>query len=84
MAALAPGRGGELKAKAAAQVPSRPKRVLDGLSREEMQALEDAAKSERDKLIIRLMADTGMRVSELLGLGFGAAAPVERGRQPSA
>src|SRR2546421_344055 len=61
-------RGLSLKTKAAAQVPSRPKRVLDVLSREEMQALEDAAKTERDKLMIRLMADTGMRVSELLGL----------------
>src|SRR5215472_12845609 len=59
---------GELKSEAAAQVPSRPKRVLDVLSREELQALEDAAKTERDKLMIRLMADTGMRVSELLGL----------------
>jgi len=59
---------GELKAQAKAQVPSRPKRVLDVLSREEIQALEDAARTERDKLMIRLMADTGMRVSELLGL----------------
>jgi integrase len=60
-------RSGELKAKAAAQVPRRPERVLDVLSREEIQ-LEDAAKTERDKLIIRLLADTGIRVGELLGL----------------
>jgi integrase len=59
---------GELKAKAAAQVPRRPERVLDVLSREEIQQLEDAARSERDKLMIRLLADTGMRVGELLGL----------------
>src|SRR5262245_32572339 len=59
---------GELKAKTAAQVPRRPERVLDVLSREEIQQLEDAAKSERNKLMIRLLADTGMRVGELLGL----------------
>ncbi len=59
---------GELKAKTAAQVPRRPERVLDVLSREEIQQLEDAARSERDKLMIRLLADTGIRVGELLGL----------------
>lgn len=61
-------REGELKEKAAAQVPRRPERVLDVLSREEIQALEDAARNERDKLMVRLMADTGIRVTELLGL----------------
>jgi integrase len=62
---------GELKTKAAAQVPRRPERVLDVLGREEIQKLEDAARAERDKLMIRLMADTGIRVSELLGLSCG-------------
>jgi integrase/recombinase XerD len=59
---------GELKAKTAAQVPRRPEQVLDVPSREEIQRLEDAARTERDKLIIRLLADTGMRMGELLGL----------------
>jgi integrase/recombinase XerC len=59
---------GEIPAKTAARVPRRPQRVLDVLSREEIQALEDAARSERDKLIVRLLADTGMRVGELVGL----------------
>ncbi len=35
------------------------------LSREEIQRLEGAAGSERDELIIRLLADTGMRVGKL-------------------
>ena len=30
--------------------------------------MEHAARTERDKLIIRLLADTGLRVGELLGL----------------
>jgi integrase len=49
-------------------VPRRPERALDVLSREEIQQLEDAAKTERDKLIIQVLADTGIRVGELLGL----------------
>src|SRR5262249_14932342 len=37
-------------------------------SREEIQALEDAAPTERNKLIIRIMADTGAREGEVAGL----------------
>jgi integrase/recombinase XerD len=59
---------GELDADTKAQVPRRPQRVLDVLSREEIQAIEDVAGNERDKLIIRVLADTGARVGELLGL----------------
>jgi len=51
-----------------AQLPRIPKRLVDVLSREEIQAMEDAAQTERDKLIIRLLADTGMRVGELVAL----------------
>jgi integrase len=54
--------------KARAQRRKLSRRVLDTLSCEEIQKLEDAAESERDKLIIRILADTGIRVSELLGL----------------
>jgi integrase/recombinase XerD len=50
------------------QLPSLPRRVLDVLSREEIDQLEVAAPTERDKLIIRLLADTGIRVGELCGL----------------
>lgn len=47
----------------------RPERVLiDVLSRDEIQRMEDAAKSERDKLILRLLADCGLRLGELVGL----------------
>lgn len=59
---------GELKVVAQGSVPRRPVRVLDVLSREEVQTLEDAAKTERDRLMIRLLADSGIRVGELLGL----------------
>jgi len=38
---------------AKAQLPRLPKAVLELLSREEIQAMDDAAKTERDKLIIR-------------------------------
>jgi integrase len=44
------------------------KRVLDTLSRDEVQAMEDVATAERDKLIVRLLADTGIRLGELLAL----------------
>ena len=35
------------------------------------QAIEDAGTDERDKLIIRVLADCGLRLSELLGLSTG-------------
>jgi integrase len=49
-------------------LPKLPKRLVEVLSREEIQRMEHAARTERDKLIIRLLADTGLRVGELLGL----------------
>jgi integrase len=42
--------------------------IKEVLSREEEGRMEDAAKNERDKLMIRILADTGMRLSELLAL----------------
>jgi integrase/recombinase XerD len=48
------------------QKPSR--RLLEVLSRQEIETLEKAALDERDRLIVRVLADTGIRVSELLGL----------------
>ena len=44
------------------QKPRLPKRVVDVLSREDIRALEDAAPTERDKLIVRILADTGVRL----------------------
>src|SRR5215469_1759539 len=52
--------------------------LLDVLSPEEMRRLEDAAESERDKLIVRVPADTGIRVGELVKLSTGDL--VEAGR----
>jgi integrase/recombinase XerC/integrase/recombinase XerD len=53
------------------RLPSMRKRVLDTLTRDEIQAMEDAATSERDKLIVRLLADSGLRLGELLALRAG-------------
>jgi integrase len=58
------GEGGDARGR----LPSMRKRVLDTLSREEIQRMEDAADTERDKLVIRLLADTGIRLGELLAL----------------
>src|SRR5262245_35068181 len=52
----------------AVQVPNK-RRILKTLpSREEIRALEDAAPTERNKLIVRLLADTGAREGEVAGL----------------
>lgn len=59
---------GELAADVRAQMPRTPQRVLDILSRSEITQLERSLPTERDRLIIRTMADTGVRLSELTGL----------------
>ncbi len=51
--------------------PKKERRLLETLTREEIRRMEDKAVSERDKLIIRLLADTGIRLGELLGLAVG-------------
>jgi|GEM_PF-831980 len=51
-----------------AQLIKPGKRTIPVLSREEIRDMEDAAGNERDKLIIRLLADTGIRLGELLAL----------------
>jgi site-specific recombinase XerD len=45
-----------------------PKNLPDVLERDEIDKLERLAESERDKLIVRVLADTGMRLGELLAL----------------
>ena len=45
-----------------------PHRMRDTLSRAEVNRMEAAAKDERDRLIVRVLADTGIRVGELVGL----------------
>jgi integrase/recombinase XerD len=49
-----------------AKAPKSNKRLIDVF--EVVQAMEDAAVRERDKLIVRLLADTGIRVGELVRL----------------
>lgn len=66
------------KVEAEARLPSLPRRLIEVLSREEVQRIEDVADSERDKLIVRVLADTGVRVGELIKLREGDL--VERDR----
>jgi integrase/recombinase XerD len=47
---------------------AEPQRMRDTLSRIEVDRMERAAVDERDRLIVRVLADTGIRVSELVGL----------------
>jgi integrase len=50
--------------KATAQLPKVPKKLVEILTR----WLEGAAKTERDKLIVRTLADAGLRLGEFLRL----------------
>lgn len=62
-------KGGAARIEATANLPKLPARPeLDILSREEIQRIEDVAGNQRDSLIVRLLADTGIRVGELVGL----------------
>jgi integrase/recombinase XerD len=59
---------GETESDARPQLPRLPRRVVDVLSRHEIDQLEGAAPAERDKLIVRILADGGLRVGELCAL----------------
>lgn len=61
-------REGETKTAARPQLPRLPRKVLDVLTRAEIDSIEAEASTERDQLIIRILADTGLRVSELCAL----------------
>jgi site-specific recombinase XerD len=50
------------------EAPRKPRRLREVLDRDEIDRLERAAPDERDRLIVRVLADTGVRVSELIGL----------------
>ena len=50
------------------QLPRREKPMRDVLTRDEIDALERAMPNERDKLIIRIFADCGLRLDELTRL----------------
>jgi site-specific recombinase XerD len=60
--------GGAAAVGASPKLPKPERRIIDVLSREEIQHMENAARTERDKLILRLLADCGLRLGELLGL----------------
>ncbi len=45
--------------KATAQLPKVPKKLIDVLTRDEIRRLEEAAATERDKLVVRTLADMG-------------------------
>jgi integrase len=49
-------------------LPRLPRRLLDVLDREEIDTLEAAAETERDRLMIRILADCGLRSYELCSL----------------
>lgn len=49
-------------------LPRLPRRVLDVLDRSEIDLLEAAAPTERDRIIIRILGDCGLRNEELCGL----------------
>jgi integrase/recombinase XerD len=58
--------GEEVKAKP--QLPRCSKPVRDVLTREEIDRLEKAKQAERDKLIVRILGDCGLRLDELANL----------------
>lgn len=51
-----------------AKLPKLPRTVKDVLSRAEIERLEDAVSAERDRLIVRVLGDCGVRVGELVKL----------------
>src|SRR5215831_15189528 len=57
---------GEVGEGVKAQARKLPRRLLDVLSREEIGRLEDTAKTERDKLIVRVLVDAGLRATDLI------------------
>jgi integrase len=67
--------GETISAKAA--LPSTPQQIVETLTRDEIAAMERVA-NERDALIVRLLADTGIRAGELVGLRIGDVIEHER------
>jgi integrase len=50
------------------KLPRLPRKVVDVLTWQEIDAMETAAPMERDKVIIRVLADGGLRASEVCSL----------------
>jgi integrase/recombinase XerD len=64
-------QNGEMTEAARGRAPRPPKVLIDVLTRQEIDQMEQRAQTERDKLIVRILADTGLRAGELLGLRVG-------------
>jgi integrase len=75
------GREG-VQVTAKAQLPRLPKQLVGVLCREEIAAMEDAAQTERDRIIVRTLADTGIRVGELVAWRSAAARSGRSTRSP--
>ena len=60
--------GGAAAVGASPRLPRPEQGVLDVLTRGEIQAIENAAKTERDKLLVRVLADCGLRLGEVIAL----------------
>lgn len=54
------------------KLPKLPKKLVTVLSREDIARLEAVAAAERDRLIVRVLADCGIRVGELVKLTTSA------------
>jgi integrase/recombinase XerD len=65
--------------RAAAPLPRLAKTLPQVLTREQIAAIEAACPTERDRIIVRLLADTGMRVGELVSLRLGDVLQRSRG-----
>jgi integrase len=70
----------ELNPKVKAKQPKAQKKLKEILTRDEIDKLENVAELERDKLMIRLLADTGIRLGELLTLRASDLTEVGRER----
>jgi integrase/recombinase XerD len=61
-------KAGDLKADARAQLPRLERRVLDVLTEQEVARMIQVATNDRDRLIVRILASTGVRLGELMAL----------------
>ncbi|MGH7867690.1 MAG: tyrosine-type recombinase/integrase, partial [Candidatus Dormibacteraceae bacterium] len=61
-------KGRDQRVQAEAELPKLPRKLVEILSRDEIKLLEVKAGNERDALIVRILADTGLRVGELINL----------------
>ena len=57
------------------------KKILVTLERDEIDRMETTARNERDRLIVRVLADSGIRIGELVGLRVGDIGGSDRDRR---